>query len=306
MNPVEFFIGKGGVGKSTCSSLRSVWLASQKKATLLDSMDPAHNLHDIFETSFSGKSKKVSDFLWVRETDLDKLTRSYLKNIRRDFAGLYHYQQALNIDKYFKILKFAPGMEEYAAWLALESYFVASSYQHIVVDTPPTALTLKTLALGAVNLLWLEQLENMRVEILKKKNVVARIRKEDYSSSLQDDPVFSQLQKMKNRYQTVQKALQNPEKTCINLVLNEDELSFSESVNIKNGLAELAIPISRVLINKSTGNAAWQNEVREEFSPAEILCMPSNTSSIKGFSYLEKLSQQFMKTCRNQEVKASV
>jgi anion-transporting ArsA/GET3 family ATPase len=44
-----FFIGKGGVGKSTTSALTSIYLASKPYKTLLVSMDPAHNQCDIFE-----------------------------------------------------------------------------------------------------------------------------------------------------------------------------------------------------------------------------------------------------------------
>ena len=44
----QFFLGKGGVGKSTCAALTATFL-SRTCSVLLVSLDPAHNLGDIFQ-----------------------------------------------------------------------------------------------------------------------------------------------------------------------------------------------------------------------------------------------------------------
>ena len=292
MGKVRLFIGKGGVGKSTCSSLFSVREAQGGQMTLLVSMDPAHNLHDIFQQEIKGKDKKITSCLYARETDLDGIRLSYMKSLKKELAGVYHYQQALNIDKYFNILKFAPGMEEYAAWLALEACFQDSRYDQIIVDTPPTALTLKTISLSAVNLYWIDQLEAMRLEILQKKNTVGKIRKENLAEP-EDDPVYQRLQKMKKRYQKVTDALQDPERSEINLVMNEDELSFSESLQIKKDLEGLSIPISRIIVNKSRADSVQEMKIAQEFSPAEIEILPLQDSSPTGLPVLEICGRQF-------------
>jgi len=67
---IYFFIGKGGVGKSTSSALTAVHLAAAGRRTLLVSMDPAHNQRDIFDTPFSEKPRPVADGLSVKEIDL--------------------------------------------------------------------------------------------------------------------------------------------------------------------------------------------------------------------------------------------
>ena len=56
---VLFFVGKGGVGKSTNSSLFALKLARSGRQVLLNSIDPAHNLHDIFQLSLDAKPKRI-------------------------------------------------------------------------------------------------------------------------------------------------------------------------------------------------------------------------------------------------------
>jgi arsenite-transporting ATPase len=230
----------------------------------------------------------------VRETDMNKISQSYMQSVKKNLKGLYHYQQALNIDKYFNILKFAPGMEEYAAWLALEACYDETHFDHIIIDTPPTALTMKTLALSSVNLLWLRQLETMRKEIIEKKNSVGRIRKENLDQ-LDDDPVYIRLQKMKTRYEKMLRELQDRERTEIVLILNEDELSFSESIQIKEDLTKLGISIARVIINKGEISSIQTKAIAREFVESEIHIIEDYGQSITGIDDLKEHSQQIQR-----------
>jgi arsenite-transporting ATPase len=91
-----FFIGKGGVGKSTSSALISVYLSETSHKTLLVSMDPAHNQRDIFERNFSEKPQKVSPNLMVKEVDTDFWIEKYLKETQRQIKETYRYESAFN------------------------------------------------------------------------------------------------------------------------------------------------------------------------------------------------------------------
>ena len=59
MPSLDFFIGKGGVGKTTVSSAYACWQAAQGGRVLLLSTDPAHSLFDVFDLRSSRERQRV-------------------------------------------------------------------------------------------------------------------------------------------------------------------------------------------------------------------------------------------------------
>ena len=116
---ILFYTGKGGVGKSTMAA-SAAWQLAKKSRVLIVSLDPAHNLGDIFCVRINGKEKRMSDNLLLREVDLQKLSRDYLEREIGVLTRTYSYLQVLNLDRYFSVLKYSPGIEEYALLTSIE------------------------------------------------------------------------------------------------------------------------------------------------------------------------------------------
>ncbi|MBI9082814.1 MAG: ArsA family ATPase [Desulfobacterales bacterium] len=246
---LHFFVGKGGVGKSTTSALTGLSLAAAGRKTLLVSMDPAHNQQDIFETEFSEKPRRVCDGLSVKQVDTRRWMARYLKQTREHIRKTYLYQSAFNIQDHFKVLEFSPGLEEYALLMAFEDVVARSGDQDaILFDMAPTALSLRFFALPAITLIWLEKLLSLRMLICEKKEIISRIR--IGRREIERDRVKNTLGDMIERHRRLRDLfLSDPAR--IHLVLNDDRLSLSESIRIRDGLAVQGMAIDRLVVNRA-------------------------------------------------------
>jgi arsenite-transporting ATPase len=250
---ILFFTGKGGVGKSTMSAA-SAWQLSDKYRVLIVSLDPAHNLGDIFGVALDHKKRRFTDSLYLKEINLQKLSRDYLQREIRVLTDTYRYLQTINLDHYLSVLKYSPGIEEYALLTGIEETLRSEKdFDYIVFDTPPTGLTLRFLALPWITVTWIDRLIRIRRDILEKRYTIYRIRGilDDKETVLSydehDDDILKRLKTSKGHYQELSSLLQG-EDCGIVLVYNPDTLSLKESKRLIDGLRDLKLPL-RLLIN---------------------------------------------------------
>ncbi len=274
---ILFFTGKGGVGKSTMAAA-TAWQLSQGYRVLIVSLDPAHNLGDIFGVSLKRKSHRFTDNLWLREIDLKRLTRDYLDREINVLTHTYKYLQALNLDKYFNVLKYSPGIEEYALLTGIEETIRRENeYDYIIFDTPPTGLTLRFLALPQVTITWVDRLKQIRRHILDRRHTIQKIRRpldkekdeghqeERLKFDEKDDDILNRLKELHKNYLDLTTVLQG--KRCgVVVVFNPDLLSLRESERLLEGLGDLKMPVRLLINNKLTGeNSAMAEQVENSF-----------------------------------------
>jgi arsenite-transporting ATPase len=282
---MQFFIGKGGVGKSTVSAATAIHLSKASQTTLLVSMDPAHNQRDIFENEFSETPCPVNRFLAVKEVDTDFWIQKYLKETEKAIMTTYSYETAFNLDSYFNVLQFSPGLEEYALLLAFESIVASASKEsRIVFDMAPTALSLRFLALPSVTLIWLEELMKLRKRIIAKKEIITKIT--IGKSQLETDKIRSRLDMMIKRYQHLSSLFQAA-KTRINLVMNDDRMSFSEALRINETLQKIGMHIHTVVVSKAA-NGCVPNNISMAFKHQRIALCPMVPDGLMGCAALER------------------
>lgn len=251
-----FMTGKGGVGKSTLAAATAWQLSESGKRVLAVSFDPAHNLGDIFGKTLGHKPTRLTANLSVREADLDQTAQEYLKRNTDILTEVYSYTRAFNLDRYFKVLRHSPGVEEYAALTALEQVIQGpADYDVVVIDTPPTGLTLRILALPRISITWVDRLRRIRRDILDKRHTVYNITGtyneagEKLAYEEKDDRVMQKLNELHARYVTVAQHLEGAE-THIGVVFNPDYLSLRESERIFDGLADLNLTVDVAFTNK--------------------------------------------------------
>jgi arsenite-transporting ATPase len=257
-----FFLGKGGVGKSTISALNALSISRKNKSVLLVSLDPAHNLHDIFQTKIGEKPKKIAENLLVIQIDHTKWIRRYLSKVQKIVDSTYRYLTSVNLDHYFDILKYSPGIEEYALLLAFEE--IAEKYHDkvnsIIFDMPPTALSLKFFRLPGLSLQWLEKLLELRNEIIHKRELITKVKlgKKEF----QTDKVLKSLMDQRARYRRMQDIFENKRAADIGVVVNPDKLAIGETDEIIRIFRELNIPVGQIIMNKiqGVGDDIWEKK----------------------------------------------
>ncbi len=136
-----FFVGKGGVGKTTVSSAYALHEAAKRpsRRILLISTDPAHSLGDILQIKLSNVAKRldVAGTLWLRQLDADKQIDAFLKVERGEVLALLNRGSLFTGDELASLLDTSlPGMAEVAALLAVDE-LLDSKFDEIVVDTAP-------------------------------------------------------------------------------------------------------------------------------------------------------------------------
>ncbi len=281
----SFFLGKGGVGKSTSSVIYSVFLANKGHRVVLASMDPAHNLSDIFEKKLSDKPTHISSALTVIEVDQEKWAKKYLNNISCQIKKTYSYLTAFNLDHYFDVIRFSPGLEEYALILAFQDILQKfNSYDFIVFDMPPTALSLKFLILPSLSLVWTEKLLELRRQIIEKRELITKIKllKKEHET----DKVLNKILEQKAYFTALQDRFQNRNITRIHLVLNPDRLSLAESKRIFEKLKEIHITIDQIVLNKTQQTSSCSN-IETFFPDIPIIQMPLAETPLIGYHSID-------------------
>jgi arsenite/tail-anchored protein-transporting ATPase len=147
---LSFFIGKGGVGKTTvsCAYAMRQALNDPKRRVLLISTDPAHSLGDVLQARLSHKPSAIRlpgpGRLQAWQVNAEEMFRDFLVEYKEKIldvidAGAIFSRQELEplIDTTL------PGLAEVAALLAVHDALNSRKYESIVVDTAPFGHTLR-------------------------------------------------------------------------------------------------------------------------------------------------------------------
>lgn len=150
MSNLAFFIGKGGVGKTTLAASYAVWSATRQPAenVLLVSTDPAHSIADVLQIRLADRPKRISlpgrGSLSAWQIDAPKQFCKFLDKYREHILDLVESGTIFSREEIGPLLDTTlPGMAEIAALLAIEEVLAGGRYARIVVDTAPIGHTLR-------------------------------------------------------------------------------------------------------------------------------------------------------------------
>ncbi len=279
---VVFFMGKGGVGKTTMAATYSLMKALNGARVLTVSLDPAHNLGDVFGTELSERPKEVVKGLQAIEIDYDAMIKKHLKRLTDKIKDIYGYLRIFNLDRYVDVLQHSPGVEEQAALERileiLKDNERRGKYDLIVFDTPPTGLMLRIVALPTISLIWVEKLLKLREAILTRRAAIERIAGEaprvevggeviKAATKPEEDPIYQELLSIKSEYSFINEVFKDRSRTYSVLVINPEVLPVLEAKRAKDFLSRLGMGVKYLIINKliRMSNPPEELRLRMEF-----------------------------------------
>jgi anion-transporting ArsA/GET3 family ATPase len=130
--------GTGGVGKTTISAALAYQLAESKKNTLLITIDPAKRLKTSLKVELNSEAKQIHPHLWAlipeSQTSFSHLVESLTADplLRKTLKNNYLLKTFAQENS---------GANEYLALEELYRSIENTSYEHIVLDTPPSQHT---------------------------------------------------------------------------------------------------------------------------------------------------------------------
>ncbi|GAB6110006.1 ArsA family ATPase [Fusibacter bizertensis] len=260
MLKVEFYGGKGGVGKTTLSSARAHYYTKLGKKTLLVSTDPAHSISDVLGVEVGSKIKSITPLLDAIEIDPEEEANLYIDQIRRDLNSILSPVVLEDVNKQLRAAKVMPGTHEASLFdkmIELMDLY-GDIYEVMIFDTAPTGHTLRLLTLPELLIEWFEGLIKKREKIVKLKAMIGL---------KEEDPILTRLKIRREKFLKAKDMIQS-ENTSIHLVMNPEKMPFEETKKAMKYLSEAHQPVTEIIINKilppSIVDPFFSNKIEKE------------------------------------------
>lgn len=296
MNNIIFFGGKGGVGKTTCSSAFAKACAATGKKTLLVSTDPAHSTSDIFEKKIGDKIVNIEANIDAIEINADAESKLYMDRVRANLKNVVSPVIIKEIDRQIDAAAISPGTEEAALFDKMTEIILgeAEKYDKIIFDTAPTGHTVRLMSLPELLGAWLQLLIQKRRKALGLMQLSEYNGKKD-KDAIEADPVVKILKKRLDNTEAVRKILIDEKKLSFIFVLNAEKLPIDETKKAVAVLQKYGIHVNNFIVNRilpeNPSEEFWKHkkelektylkEIDETFKGKNIVKLPLLQNDMK-------------------------
>ncbi|GMH22495.1 hypothetical protein Nepgr_024338 [Nepenthes gracilis] len=304
-----FVGGKGGVGKTTCSSILSILLARVRPSVLIISTDPAHNLSDAFQQRFTKTPTLINGFTNLYAMEVDPTVEN------EDILG------ADGTDNFVSELANAiPGIDEAMSFAEMLKLVQTMDYSVVVFDTAPTGHTLRLLQFPSTMEKGLAKMMTLKNRFGGLLSQMTRIfgAEDDFG----EDAILGRLEGMKEVIEQVNKQFKDPDLTTFVCVCIPEFLSLYETERLVQELTKFEIDTHNIIINQ----VLFDDEVLESkllkarmkmqqkyihqfyllYDDFHITKLPLLPEEVCGVEALKSFSQHFLKPYEPSIVRGTV
>jgi arsenite/tail-anchored protein-transporting ATPase len=148
---VQVFLGKGGVGKTTCSAATALRLAESGQDSLVISTDPTPSLSHIFGLEGGHRDREVVPRLRLTEFGLDDVRSMWDEKFGREVYGVFSSFVDIDYPAFVQFMtSVLPGLNEEFMVDYIRRIWLAGQYRNVVWDTAPLGQTLALLGMPAM------------------------------------------------------------------------------------------------------------------------------------------------------------
>ncbi|MES1243656.1 MAG: ArsA family ATPase [Acidobacteriota bacterium] len=281
MPPFRFFGGKGGVGKTTCAAAAALKAAGRARV-LVVSTDPAHSLGDALDRPLSGEPVRVAKNLLAAELDVERALERWLgerREVFKEIAGRGTYLDEEDVDRLLGLS--LPGADELMGLLELARLARESRVEEVVVDTAPTAHTLR--------LLEVPDLLRRFAGVLDGLEERHRLMAERFGGVHRPDRADELIAALDAEGRELAAHLR--ERSSFTWVLLPEALSIAETRDALSALDEAGIPVGELIVNRVILDRHREAlaEIRETLGDRSLRFLPEFEEEPRGLSALRKV-----------------
>ena len=242
---VIIYTGKGGVGKTSIAAATALRCARMGHRTVVVSTDSAHSLSDSLKKPLGGKLQRIDENLDGIEVDMQLELETRWKEIQTYFSDFLASQGMDGVTA--KEMAVFPGMELMSALFHVEEFYKEDAYDVVVMDTAPTADTLRLLAFPDIANWYFDHLFHMVKNVIKiARATVGKL----MTAPIPSERFLDDLENLRKRLIYVRDLLTDPEITSVRLVLNPEQMVITETQRAYTYLCMYGYTVESLVINR--------------------------------------------------------
>lgn len=293
-----FVGGKGGVGKTTCSSILSILFSKVRSSVLIISTDPAHNLSDAFQQRFTKTPTLVNGFSNLYAMEVDPTVEN------EEVGGAEGMDSLVS-----ELANAIPGIDEAMSFAEMLKLVQTMDYSVIVFDTAPTGHTLRLLQFPSTLEKGLAKIMSLKSKFGGMISQMTRLFGVD--DEFGEDAILGKLEGMKDVIEQVNRQFKDPDLTTFVCVCIPEFLSLYETERLVQELAKFEIDTHNIIINQVLydeedveskllkSRMRMQQKYLDQFymlyDDFHITKLPLLPQEVTGVDALELFSSQFVK-----------